>query len=295
MGERLDRRAAIAVLTEDRRGQAEQLVTATIETGLECRIEREPGHARPVGGSLAAVGSGIDHSVLCARPPHTAARARDGRAGRLMPPVWLYDLIYRRRAPGRWGPGPSSSGSWMAASSRPIGWPRGARSTSAAAPARTPSSSPRRASMSLASTSRRSPSGRRIGRRLSRGVRATPPGPRRPHGDAHPRRRRPVRPARRLRHARRPVAAGTRGDGRDDRPPVSSGLRAGHVRVLRGASRPARFSLSGPSRVAPALEPGEEVALFGEAFDIERLREPRPEELAAVFVMTRRDGGARPE
>ena len=50
-----------------------------------------------------------------------------------------------------------------------------------------------------------------------------------------------------------------------------------------------RFSLSGPSRVAPALEPGEEVALFGDAFEIERLPEPRPEERAAVFVMTRRD------
>jgi SAM-dependent methyltransferase len=50
-----------------------------------------------------------------------------------------------------------------------------------------------------------------------------------------------------------------------------------------------RFSLSGPSRMVPALEPGEEVTLFGDAFEIERLPEPRPEELAAVFVMTRRD------
>ncbi len=55
------------------------------------------------------------------------------------------------------------------------------------------------------------------------------------------------------------------------------------------------FSLSGPSRVAPALEPGEEVALFGEAFEIERLPEPRPAQRAAAFVMTRRDGGVRPE
>lgn len=50
------------------------------------------------------------------------------------------------------------------------------------------------------------------------------------------------------------------------------------------------FSLSGPSRVAPALEPGEELALFGDAFEIERLPEPAPERLAAAFVMTRRGG-----
>lgn len=53
-----------------------------------------------------------------------------------------------------------------------------------------------------------------------------------------------------------------------------------------------RFSLSGPSRVAPALEPGEEVDLFGAAFEIERLPEPRPDQLTAAFVMTRRDDGA---
>jgi SAM-dependent methyltransferase len=49
-----------------------------------------------------------------------------------------------------------------------------------------------------------------------------------------------------------------------------------------------RFSLTGPSRLVPVLEPGEEVELFGRAFEIERLPEPRPEQLAAAFVMTRR-------
>ena len=50
-----------------------------------------------------------------------------------------------------------------------------------------------------------------------------------------------------------------------------------------------RFSLTGPSRLVPVLEPGEEVELFGNAFEIERLPEPRPEHLTAAFVMTRRD------
>ncbi len=49
-----------------------------------------------------------------------------------------------------------------------------------------------------------------------------------------------------------------------------------------------RFSLTGPSRLVPVLEPGEEVELFGNAFEIERLPEPRPEHLSAAFVMTRR-------
>jgi hypothetical protein len=49
-----------------------------------------------------------------------------------------------------------------------------------------------------------------------------------------------------------------------------------------------RFSLTGPSRLVPVLEPGEEVDLFGEAFEIERLPEPRPEHLTAAFVTTRR-------
>ncbi len=50
-----------------------------------------------------------------------------------------------------------------------------------------------------------------------------------------------------------------------------------------------RVSLTGPSRLVPVLEPGEEVELFGKAFEIERLPEPRPEHLTAAFVMTRRD------
>jgi len=54
-----------------------------------------------------------------------------------------------------------------------------------------------------------------------------------------------------------------------------------------------RFSLTGPSRLVPVLEPGEEVELFGNAFEIERLPEPRPEHLTAAFVMTRRDHDAR--
>jgi SAM-dependent methyltransferase len=49
-----------------------------------------------------------------------------------------------------------------------------------------------------------------------------------------------------------------------------------------------RFSLTGPSRLVPVLEPGEEVELFGDSFEIERLPEPRPGHLTAVFVMTRR-------
>ena len=53
-----------------------------------------------------------------------------------------------------------------------------------------------------------------------------------------------------------------------------------------------RFSLSGPSRIAPGLEPGEDVTLFGDAFEIERLPEPRPDQLTAAFVMRRRDRGA---
>jgi SAM-dependent methyltransferase len=53
-----------------------------------------------------------------------------------------------------------------------------------------------------------------------------------------------------------------------------------------------RFSLTGPSRLVPVLEPGEEVDLFGDAFEIERLPEPRPKDLTAAFVMTRRDDEA---
>lgn len=53
-----------------------------------------------------------------------------------------------------------------------------------------------------------------------------------------------------------------------------------------------RISLTGPSRLVPVLEPGEEAELFGHAFEIERLPEPRPKDLTAAFVMTRRDDEA---
>jgi SAM-dependent methyltransferase len=50
-----------------------------------------------------------------------------------------------------------------------------------------------------------------------------------------------------------------------------------------------RFSVSGPSRWgAPAIEPGEEDALFGEDWTIERLATPPPGSGAACFLMTRR-------
>lgn len=53
-----------------------------------------------------------------------------------------------------------------------------------------------------------------------------------------------------------------------------------------------RISLIGPSRLVPVLELGEEAELFGHAFEIERLPEPRPKDLTAAFVMTRRDDEA---
>lgn len=49
------------------------------------------------------------------------------------------------------------------------------------------------------------------------------------------------------------------------------------------------FSLHGPSRLAPAMEPGEEQDLFGEHFDIEPGPEPRTDNPAACFLMTRRE------
>jgi len=49
-----------------------------------------------------------------------------------------------------------------------------------------------------------------------------------------------------------------------------------------------RFSLTGPSRMIPVIEPGEEEMLFGEAFTIERLPEPDPRSHSACFLMTRR-------
>lgn len=49
-----------------------------------------------------------------------------------------------------------------------------------------------------------------------------------------------------------------------------------------------RFSLTGPSRLAPAIEPGEETRLFGDHFDIRPGPRPRTVNPAACFVMTRR-------
>lgn len=48
-----------------------------------------------------------------------------------------------------------------------------------------------------------------------------------------------------------------------------------------------RMSFSGPSRIAPGIEPGEAEALFGAAFEIERLPKPAPPEPYACFLMTR--------
>ncbi len=49
-----------------------------------------------------------------------------------------------------------------------------------------------------------------------------------------------------------------------------------------------RFSLSGPSRMVPVIEPGEEADLFGDTFSIERLAEPNASSHTACFLMTRR-------
>jgi len=48
-----------------------------------------------------------------------------------------------------------------------------------------------------------------------------------------------------------------------------------------------RFSLTGPSRMTPVIEPGEEASLFGDAFSIERLPDPDPVTHSACFLMTR--------
>jgi len=48
-----------------------------------------------------------------------------------------------------------------------------------------------------------------------------------------------------------------------------------------------RFSLTGPSRMIPVIEPGEEASLFGDAFAIERLPDPGPVTHSACFLMTR--------
>ncbi|MEA2546032.1 MAG: hypothetical protein QOI09_1305 [Chloroflexota bacterium] len=49
-----------------------------------------------------------------------------------------------------------------------------------------------------------------------------------------------------------------------------------------------RVSLTGPSRMIPVIEPGEETALFGDHFSIERLPTPDPSSHTACFLMTRR-------
>ena len=49
-----------------------------------------------------------------------------------------------------------------------------------------------------------------------------------------------------------------------------------------------RISFTGPSRLSPGLKPGEEVTLFGDSFDIERLPKPPRESRSACFLMTRR-------
>jgi len=49
-----------------------------------------------------------------------------------------------------------------------------------------------------------------------------------------------------------------------------------------------RVSLSGPSRMIPVIEPGEETTLFGDDFSIERLASPESSTHTACFLMTRR-------
>ena len=48
-----------------------------------------------------------------------------------------------------------------------------------------------------------------------------------------------------------------------------------------------RISFTGPSRLTPLIVPGEVERLFGGDFDIERLPEPRDEDRAACFLMTK--------
>jgi cyclopropane fatty-acyl-phospholipid synthase-like methyltransferase len=48
------------------------------------------------------------------------------------------------------------------------------------------------------------------------------------------------------------------------------------------------ISLSGPSRLSSAISPGEESALFADAFDIERQPKPESGSRAACFLMTRK-------
>lgn len=49
-----------------------------------------------------------------------------------------------------------------------------------------------------------------------------------------------------------------------------------------------RISFRGPSRMAPAIEPGEQTQLFGHAFDIETVHARRGGSPTACFLLTRR-------
>ncbi len=48
------------------------------------------------------------------------------------------------------------------------------------------------------------------------------------------------------------------------------------------------MSLTGPSRMVPVMEPGEETDLFGDHFSIEHLAAVEPSNHTACFLMTRR-------
>lgn len=54
------------------------------------------------------------------------------------------------------------------------------------------------------------------------------------------------------------------------------------------AAKVGNDSLTGPSRMVPVIEPGEETSLFGESFLIQRLATPDPLTHTACFLMTRR-------
>jgi SAM-dependent methyltransferase len=68
--------------------------------------------------------------------------------------------------------------------------------------------------------------------------------------------------------------------------------RPGAVFLLWCFYRPRKelplVSFKGASKLAPALEPGEERTLFADAFTIERHPTPEPDSGAACFLMTRR-------
>lgn len=82
------------------------------------------------------------------------------------------------------------------------------------------------------------------------------------------------------------------------------GGRRAMARTIRRLSRPGsvlllwcfyaprqelpRISFSGPSRIAPAIEPGEETRLFGDDFDIAPVHVRRDGDPVACFVLTRR-------